>query len=158
MVGDSIWKLPAYRLSRFLSLLVTDDYTIVLKHSRRRAEQLESSVDSIGANIVEGYGRLHGRERARFYEFALSSAREAKDWYVKTERYFKPGIAAGRIMLLTRVVKILTKAIPEERAGASERRMLDAVERSRRKSDLSRGSAQRAHGDHGAAPDGQRKS
>jgi four helix bundle protein len=129
MVGDSIWRLPAYRISRFLALVVEHDCTVIRKRSRRRAAQLESAVDSIGANIIEGYGRLSGRERARFYEIAFGSAREARDWYVRVERWLKPGVAAGRIKLLTRVIKILTKAIPEERAGSSERRIRAAAER-----------------------------
>lgn len=133
MVGDSIWRLPAYRLSRFLALLVADDCRVIRKGSPYRAGQLERAVDSIGVNIIEGYGRLHGRERARFYEFALGSAREARDWYVRTETWLKPGVGTGRIKLLTRVIKILTRAIPEERAGSSERRMRDAAERAQRR-------------------------
>jgi len=132
MVGDSLWRLPAYRISRFLALLVDNDCRMIRKRSPYRAGQLERAVDSIGVNIIEGYGRLHGRERARFYEFALGSAREARDWYVRTETWFKPGVAMGRIKLLTRVIKILTHAIPEERAGSSERRIRDAISRPKR--------------------------
>jgi four helix bundle protein len=132
MVGDSLWRLPAYRLSRFLAVLVDDDCKAIRKRSPYRAGQLERAVDSIGVNIIEGYGRLHGRERARFYEFALGSAREARDWYVRTEPWLKPGVANGRIKLLTRVIKILTVAIPEERAGSSERRIRDAASRIQR--------------------------
>ena len=129
LFGDTIWRLPAYRLSRYLGHVVREDLRIIRSRSTNVAEQLERSIDSIGSNISEGYGRLHGRERARFYEFALGSAREAREWYARAESYLQDGVAVGRAMLLTRIVKILTVAIPQERAGSSERRIRDAIER-----------------------------
>ncbi len=39
------------------------------------------TVGSIRANIAEGYSRGTGKDRARFYEYALGSARESRDWY-----------------------------------------------------------------------------
>lgn len=131
LFGDSIWRLPAYRLSRFLARLVRPDTDAIRGRSPKLADQLERAVDSIGFNITEGYGRLHGRERARFYEFALGSAREARDCYARADYYLAQDLAFGRALLLTRVVKILTVAIPQERAGSSERRMRDAAERRR---------------------------
>ena len=131
LFGDTIWRLPAYRISRYLALRVRRDILAVKRRSRNAADQLESSVDSVGINITEGYGRLHGRERARFYEFALGSPREARDWYARTSGLLPPGIAIGRARLLTRVIKILTVAIPQEREGSSERRLKDARLRSR---------------------------
>ena len=133
LVGDPIWRLPAYRLSRYLALRVEDDANAVRCDNAYVADQLQRAVDSIRVNISEGYGRLHGRERARFYEFALGSAREARDWYIRSERYLKE-IAHSRAMLLARVIKILTVAIPQERAGSSERRMRDAIARTKPKS------------------------
>ncbi len=129
LFGDAIWRLPAYRLSRYLAHVAPDDVRIIRSWSPNIAEQLERSIDSIGINISEGYGRLHGRERARFYEFALGSAREAREWYARAARYLEPGMAMGRAKLLTRAIKILTVAIPQERAGSSERRIRDAIER-----------------------------
>lgn len=154
MVGDSLWRLPAYRISRFLALLLDNDCRVVRKRSPYRAGQLERAVDSIGVNIIEGYGRLHGRERARFYEFALGSAREARDWYVRTETWFKPGVAMGRIKLLTRVIKILTHAIPEERAGSSERRIRDAISRTQRRNQEREPEVERPNHQHGAPASG----
>lgn len=129
LLGDTIWRLPAYRLSRYLAMHVPDDATLIYPYDRTTADQLERAVHAIGINIAEGHGRLHGRDRARFYEFALSSAREARDWYARTERYLPDGVALGRAFLLTRVIKILTTAIPQERAGSSERRIRAAIRR-----------------------------
>jgi len=102
------------------------DADAIRPRSPRVADQLERAVDSIGINIAEGYGRLHGRERARFYEFALGSAREAREWYARAGRSLAPDAVLGRAKLLTRAVKILTAVIPRERAGSSEKRMRDA--------------------------------
>lgn len=129
VIGDSIWRLPAYRLSRYLATVVNHDVPSIREHSTSRAEQLERAIDSIGINIAEGYSRLHGRERARFYEYALGSAREAREWYARVGVYLPPGIALGRCRLLSRVIKILTVAVPQERAGSSERRIRDAADR-----------------------------
>jgi hypothetical protein len=129
VIGDSIWRLPAYRLSRYLAMLVDHDVPAIREHSPSRAEQLERAVDSIGINIAEGYSRLHGRERARFYEYALGSAREAREWYARIGDCLPPGIALGRCRLLSRAIKILTVAVPQERAGSSERRIRDAADR-----------------------------
>ena len=52
----------------------------------RPANRRSSFVDavlSISANIAEGYSRTSGRERAKFFEYANSSAREARDWLFK---------------------------------------------------------------------------
>ena len=45
------------------------------------ADQLYRSLGSIGANLAEGYSRGTGKDRAHFYEYALGSARESRDWY-----------------------------------------------------------------------------
>ena len=129
VIGDSIWRLPAYRLSRYLAVVVDLDLPAIRENSPRRAEQLECAVDSIGINIAEGYSRLHGRERARFYEYALGSAREARDWYARVGARLPPGIALSRCRILSRVIKILTVAVPQERAGSSERRIREAADR-----------------------------
>jgi four helix bundle protein len=127
LFGDSIWRLPAYRISRYLALAVRKDVKAIREQSPALADQLERSVDSIGINIAEGYGRLYGRERARFYEFALGSAREAREWYARVDAFLENGVAEGRAILLTRAIKVLTVAIPQERAGSSERRMKAAA-------------------------------
>jgi len=131
LFGDAIWRLPAYRLSRYLALAVRDDVHVIRSRSANLADQLERSVDSIGINIAEGYSRVHGRERARFYEYAMGSAREAREWYARAEVYLHDGVALSRAKLLTRIIKILTVAIPQERAGSSERRMREAATRAK---------------------------
>ena len=124
MRTDSLWRLPAYRFSLFLgdlaqlhdAPLVRADY-----RTRKHLDQLLGAVGSISANIAEGYGRSTGPERARFYEYANSSAREARDWYFKVRHALAPGVAGERIALLTRVMKIQTVATVRERAEPETR-------------------------------------
>ncbi len=45
--------------------------------------QLTSSVDSIAANISEGYGRYSFKENQRFCYYARGSLQETKTWLLK---------------------------------------------------------------------------
>lgn len=125
LFGDPMWRLPAFRIALFLSDIVRDDVKTLLRTRapRRSIDQLEECVPSIKANISEGYSKFSGKERARFYEMALCSAREAREWYRDLGSWLGRSTAEERGMLLTRVIKILTVAIPQEREGASETRI-----------------------------------
>jgi len=43
-------------------------------------DQFIRSTDSIGANIAEGYGRFHYKDRVRFYYNSRGSLLETKHW------------------------------------------------------------------------------
>lgn len=135
LAGDPIWRLPACRIALFLSQLVADD----LRELAQRAvqshvpAQLERFVDSIGVNIAEGYSRYSGNERARYYEIALGSAREARELYRRCGRWLGTDGTRERGLLLTRVIGILSSAVPRERAGESEARIARAHEATRRR-------------------------
>ena len=45
--------------------------------------QLVRSIDSISANIAEGFGRFHYKENIHFCYYARGSVEEAKDWLRK---------------------------------------------------------------------------
>lgn len=50
-------------------------------------DQFIRAIDSIGANIAEGYGRFHYLDRIKFYYYARGSLFEAKHWlFVLKER------------------------------------------------------------------------
>jgi four helix bundle protein len=120
-----MWRLPAFRIALFLAGIARRDVKLLLRTGapRHTIDQLERSVSSIKANISEGYSKFSGKERARYYETALCSAREAREWYRDVGSWLGRSAAEERGMLLTRVIKILTVAIPEEREGASETRI-----------------------------------
>jgi four helix bundle protein len=124
MRDDTIWRLPAYRFSLYLGDLaqVTDVPRIRRDYrTRRHIGQMLDAVQSISANIAEGYGRTTGPERARFFEYAESSARESRDWYFKIRHALDPDVANARIELISRIMKILATAIIRERADSNSR-------------------------------------
>ena len=105
---DIAWKIEAYRLSLYLSDLSWKDTSMILKKRYfSLADQLYRSVGSVSANIIEGYSRISNKEKARFYEIALGSAREARDWYFKSRHLFPKDIITQRIKLLTSIIKLL---------------------------------------------------
>lgn len=115
--ADSLWKMTAYRLALFLSDLGWRD-TAKLVRNRRMiglSSQLYRSLGSISANLAEGYSRGTGKDRARFYEYALGSARESRDWYFKARHVVGEAVFEHRLRLLTRVIQLILTMIPQQR-------------------------------------------
>ena len=46
-------------------------------------KQFARSVDSISANIAEGFGRYTKREKIQFYRYSFGSVKESQDWNEK---------------------------------------------------------------------------
>jgi four helix bundle protein len=120
---DPIWRTPAYRYGLWASELAREDIKRLRanRDSRNDADQLLRAINSISANIAEGYGRRTGGERARYYDYALASAREARDWYFKARRVLGPELVEHRLQLLERIVRILVAIIPRERSQHTRR-------------------------------------
>ncbi len=114
---DSLWKVTAYRLALFTSNLGWQD-TAKLVQNRRLwglSDQLYRALGSVSANLAEGYSRGTGKDRARFYEYALGSARESRDWYFKARHVLGEEVYHHRLRLLTRIIQLLLKMIPQQR-------------------------------------------
>ena len=117
ITGDPLWRVAVYRLSLFLMDSAWEDAaTLDRGITKPIASQLYRSVASIPANIAEGYGRQSGRDRARFYEYALCSAREAAVWYRAAQPKLGP-LASARIEALTEIRRLLLVITPAERAS-----------------------------------------
>ena len=120
--GDTLWKMEAYRLAVFagdvawvdVTKLMTDRRTISL------SDQLYRAIGSISANLAEGYSRGTGRDRARFYEYALGSGREARDWYYKARHVLGEPVAQHRLEFLTQIIRLLLKTVPDQRGSKRE--------------------------------------
>lgn len=123
MREDPIWRLPAYRYALYLADLVQKDVPKIRANPKTRSltDQLVDAVGSISANIAEGYGRTSGPERAKFFEYANSSAREARDWLFKVRHALDPEVTNARILLATRIMRILTTSTKAERAERETR-------------------------------------
>ena len=115
--GDSLWKLEVYRLGLFAADIAWQDALVLNKNplTRGLADQLYRAVCSISANIAEGYSRSTGKDRARFLEYSLGSARESRDWYFKSRHTLKEEVVKHRIDLLTQIIKILSVLTPNQR-------------------------------------------
>ena len=121
ITGDSLWKMEAYRLGLFAADLGWHDVTKLTKDRRTLdlAGQLYRALGSIEANISEGYSRGSGRDRARFYEYALGSARESRGWYYKGRHVLGEAVATHRLRLLTQIVRLLLAMVLNQRAYGS---------------------------------------
>ena len=115
--GDSVWQVRAYRFALFLADLAWHDAGRLMsdKRSLGIVDQLVRAVGSISANIEEGYSKGTGRDRARFYEYALGSARESRGWYYKGRHVLGEPIVSHRMQMLTEVVKLLLTMVPDQR-------------------------------------------
>lgn len=114
---DSLWKMEAYRIGLFLSDLVWIDAGKLLKEPRTFsiADQMCRACGKISACIAEGYSRGTGKDRARFYEYALGSTREARDWYYKARFVLRDKVTNHRLDLTTQLVRLLIRMVSNER-------------------------------------------
>jgi four helix bundle protein len=121
ITGDSLWKMEAYRLALFAADLGCHDVTKLTGDRRTLdlAGQLYRALGSIEANISEGYSRGSGRDRARFYEYALGSARESRGWYYKGRHVLVEAVTTHRLQLLTQIICLLLAMVPDQRAYGS---------------------------------------
>lgn len=117
LTGDPLWRMEVYRLALFVADLAWNDVSTLTQDRRMvsLADQLYRAVGSIGANIAEGYSHRSGKDQARFYEYALGSAREARTWYYQGRHGLPEGVVAHRLELLSRVIRLLLTIIPAER-------------------------------------------
>jgi four helix bundle protein len=79
------------------------------------SDQLYRALGSISANLAEGYSRGTGKDRARFYEYSLGSARESRDWYYKGRHILGEAVVQHRLQLLTEVIRLLLTMVPQQR-------------------------------------------
>jgi four helix bundle protein len=78
--------LSAYKISLGLSNYV---WNIVEKwdffKKKTVGGQFVRSVDSISANIAEGFGRYHKKDKIHFYKISYGSVTESLDWNEKAK-------------------------------------------------------------------------
>lgn len=114
---DVLWTVRAYQLALFLSDIAWKD---VAKLSgtpgmRSLSDQLYRSAGSICANIEEGYSKMSSRDKARFYEYSLGSARETRGWFYRARHMLDKKVAAHRMSLVTEIIKLLITMVPDQR-------------------------------------------
>ena len=109
--------MRAYALAVELRDAAWNDASELKKHALTRdiAPQRYRALGSIAANIAEGYSRSSGKDRVRFFEYALGSVRECVEWYELSRPVIGSTAVDDRLLLLSQMRRILLTAIPEER-------------------------------------------
>lgn len=78
--------IECYRIAFHLSNYVWD---LVIKWDgfakRTVGEQFADAMDSISANIAEGFGRYHKKDKIKFYRYSQGSMLESLDWNQKAK-------------------------------------------------------------------------
>jgi four helix bundle protein len=117
LTGDPLWQTKAYRLALFANTLAWHDVSNLVQDRRAigLADQLYRASGSIAANLAEGYSHRSGKDQARFYEYSLGSAREARVWYYQARHLLSEAVVEHRLRLLTDIVRLLLTMIPAER-------------------------------------------
>jgi four helix bundle protein len=76
--------IDAYKISFHLSNYVWD---VVLKwnyfEKKTIGSQFVNAVDSISANVAEGFGRHFKKDKVNFYRYSRGSLKECLDWMKK---------------------------------------------------------------------------
>ena len=79
-------SIDAYRTSFHLSNYV---WQAVVKWNyisiNTVGTQFIRSIDSISANIAEGFGRYNKKDKIKFYRYAFGSTKESLDWNEKSK-------------------------------------------------------------------------
>jgi len=117
LTEDSLWKMEAYRLALFAADFAWHDVTRLMQDKRTLglASQLYNAMGSIGANLSEGYSRASAKDRARFYEYSLGSARESRTWYFDGRHILGETVTDHRLRFLTQIIKLLLTTVPQQR-------------------------------------------
>ncbi|MDX1591851.1 MAG: four helix bundle protein [Balneolaceae bacterium] len=119
ITNDALWKMNVYRYALFLADVAWNDVKILSKNKFliSSCDQLYRSAGSVSANISEGYSRRSNRDQARFYEYALGSARECRGWYFKVRHNMDKQILDSRLELITEIIKMLLYIVPNQRGS-----------------------------------------
>jgi four helix bundle protein len=118
---DTLWRMTAYRYALFAMSRAQADVSFFerCRETRPHIDQLLWAVGAISANLEEGYGRSGAADRAHFYEYALSTPREARGWYFKCAAALPAEVLSSRLSVFTQIIRMLTKAVPEVRASTT---------------------------------------
>jgi len=114
---DPLWRMQVYRLSLFAADLAWPDVTKLIQDKRTigLADQLYRSAGAVSSDIAEGYSRRSGKDQARYYEYALGSAREGRNWHYEGRHVLGEKVTSHRIRLWTEIIRLLLTIIPSER-------------------------------------------
>lgn len=116
--ADPLWHRQDYRLASYVADSAWPDAELLASHPATRgiSGQLFEAAGSIASHIAEGYSRGSPADRVRFYEYALGSARETREWYVRGRGLLGDERVRVQATHLSSIVRLLLTVIPSERA------------------------------------------
>lgn len=80
-------NIEAYKLSFHLSNYIWD---IVIQwnwfEKKTIGAQFVDASDSVSANIAEGFGRYHKKDKIKFYRYSQGSLKKCYDWNEKAKK------------------------------------------------------------------------
>lgn len=89
-MGDEYLTLNKINVYRFAFSLSNDIWDIVMKRDdfqrKTVGSQFVRAIDSMSANITEGFGRYGKKDKVFFYRIARASSYESLDWLEKSKR------------------------------------------------------------------------
>lgn len=117
LTTDPVWRCAAYRLATFVADRCWEDLDRLNRDARTSdlASQLARALRSIGATYAEAYSRRSPKDRCRYYEYSLGSAREARDWTFKARHVIGAQRTAETLDVLGQIVRLLTRTVVNER-------------------------------------------
>jgi len=112
-----LWEMKVYQHALFLGEIAWMDTSKLMQDERLKSvcDQLMRAIGSIAANIAEGYSWGSGKDQARFYEYALGSARESRGWYYQGRQVLGKEVVHHRIKLIEGIIRQLMTIIPSQR-------------------------------------------
>jgi four helix bundle protein len=119
---DPLFRMRAYQVAADLLEAAWHDAKKLSADpvTERIAGQLYAAVNSITANLGEGYSRSSGKDRSRLFEYALGSVRESVSWY-QGARPVLGDVVPDRLDNLEEIRRLLIAIIPRERGSGIPR-------------------------------------
>lgn len=110
---DRLESFGIYQLARQLFDDFWKDSDILIKDYRGRelVKQQVRSLDSVCANIEEGFGRGFGKEFPQHLKISRGEARESRGRYERCNHLLPPKIIAQRVTTLGHIIGGLSKTI-----------------------------------------------
>jgi four helix bundle protein len=110
---DRLESFGIYQLARHLFEDFWKDSDILLKDQRgwELARQQVRSLDSVCANMEEGFGRGFGKELPQHLKISRGEARESRGRYERCNHLLPPETIAQRVSVLSHIIGGLSKTI-----------------------------------------------
>jgi len=110
---DRLESFGIYKLARQLFNEFWDDSEVLAKDFRGRelAKQQVRSLDSVCANIEEGYGRGFGKKLPQHLKISRGEARESLGRYARCNHLLSADLVNQRLATLDHIIGGLTKTI-----------------------------------------------